>query len=134
MEKNNYKNWSHKGKRHIMSSRKLCERNGEIFNLEYFILPNTVWPPTSSCRHLDAEQKIEKDPDWTNQNKMHTCTQKAEHEENTHSPPLFRTLWQWSMTWQSVSISIKVAVSTLTDGFAFSKVGKVIYSTVQGLI
>lgn len=118
------------------------------FHPEPFILDTTVWPlpsPTGPCRLSDAEPKktltlicsdcsdqyththTHTDARAQNQTNIYTLTQNVQKQE-THTSPSVPAQRQWSVTRQSVSISIKAALFILTNEFASFKVGKAIYS------
>lgn len=115
------------------------------FHPEPFILDTTVWP--LPCRLSDAEPKktltlicsdcsdqyththihTHTDARAQNQTNIYTLTQNVQKQE-THTSPSVPAQRQWSVTRQSVSISIKAALFILTNEFASFKVGKAIYS------
>lgn len=114
------------------------------FHPEPFILDTTVWPlpsPTGPCRLSDAEPKktltlicsdcsdqythTHTHTDAQNQTNIYTLTQNVQKQE-THTSPSVPAQRQWSVTRQSVSISIKAALFILTNEFASFKVGKAI--------
>lgn len=83
-----------------MPSGGLFQKNNEVSTQKRFTRPTQVWPTSGPCRHSDVKQ-----------GKTQTIQQHAHNNVYTrkkHSLSPFQTWWQWSVTRQSVSISMKM--------------------------
>lgn len=89
-------------------------------------------PPTGTLQVLDVKQKKKRGPILSsaraasgNRHRTNQTNVQKHTHTNKNAPLLaFYTRWQRSATRRSVSISIKVAPSTLTDGLASLRGGR----------